>query len=275
MVFIVVAAMGQSPYVSPTISIKGFNMHFMGLTFRPRLWPTIMTIPILIILCLLGNWQVARLDWKLDLIEKLETRYGLPAVALPVTLTEPDDWLYRHVTLTGHFKFNQEMTLYGVGPNGKPGYDLFTPLLIRNDKGSERYVIINRGWVPENLKEQVTRPETLYAGEVQVTGVLRKSWKKERFAPENDIARNIWYFGDLEAMAKAQNLGDVFPMFLYDVKIPEKGGYPIGGRTRLKIVNNHLDYAMTWYGLAIVLVIIYLIFNSRREDLGPRAQLKK
>lgn len=237
-------------------------MGLKGFYFRPRLWPTLMTIPALIILCLLGNWQMTRLDWKLDLIEKLETRYGLPAIDLPPEIADPEDWLYRHVTVKGQFLHMSEMSLYGAGPSGKPGYDLFTPLLTTEGD----FVIINRGWVPEHLKDRVTRPETITTGEVSITGVLRKSWIKEKFAPENDPSHNMWYYGDLAAMAKAQDLDNIFPMFIYADKSTEGGQYPIGGRTRLNIVNNHLDYALTWYGLAIVLSMIYLIFHIRRED---------
>lgn len=225
-----------------------------------------MTIPMLIILCFLGNWQVERLNWKLDLIEKLEMRYGMAAIAIPPIIAEPDDWLYRHVSVSGRYLHMREMPLYSIGPKGKPGYDLFTPLLTRDG----RYVIINRGWVPEQMKEQPSRPDTIKSGLVQITGVLRKSWNRERFAPENDPERNLWYYGNLQVMAKTQDLGRVFPMFLYAEKAVAQGEFPIGSRTRLKIINNHLDYAMTWYGLAIVLLVIYIIFslrgNGRPED---------
>lgn len=225
-----------------------------------------MTVPMLIILFILGNWQMERLNWKLDLIEKLETRYGLPPVALPDSISDPDDWEYRHANVSGRFLHMREMPLYSIGSNGRPGYDLFTPLLSLTG----RYVIINRGWVPENLKEQVSRPETIISGVVHITGLLRKDMKKERFAPENDPDRNLWYYGNLQDMVKAQDLEQVFPMFLYADKSSLNGAYPIGGRTRLNIVNNHLDYAMTWYGLGVVLLVIYFIFSLdkvvRTED---------
>jgi len=236
-------------------------MQFRGYHFTPRLWPTLMTIPALVILCLLGNWQVARLEWKLDLIEKLETRYRLPAVSLPSKPTDPEDWEYRHVALTGQFLHMREMPLYGVGPDGKPGYDLFTPMLTTDG----RYVIVNRGWVPEKMRAQPSRPDSVIAGEVALTGVLRKSSRRERFAPENDPARNQWFYGDVQEMARAQALRDVFPMFVYADKSSAGERYPVGGRTRLNIVNNHLDYAMTWYGLAAVLLVIYLLFHIRRD----------
>lgn len=220
-----------------------------------------MTIPMLALLCFLGNWQVERLNWKLDLIEKIEMRYGLPSIAIPPTVSEPDEWVYRHVSVSGRYLHLREMPLYSIGPNGKPGYDLFTPLLARDGK----YVIINRGWVPENLKEQISRPDTIGAEPVNITGVLRKSWDRERFAPENDLGRNLWFYGDLQAMKNAQGLEQVFPMFLYASKDSEQGELPVGDRSRLKIVNNHLDYAMTWYGLAIVLLVIYVMFNVRKN----------
>lgn len=219
-----------------------------------------MTVPMLVFLCLLGNWQVERLNWKLDLIEKLETRYDLPSIALPSVLEDTDIWEYRHASISGRYLHMREMPLYSIGPNGRPGYDLFTPLLTQDG----RYVIINRGWVPENLKEQVSRPQTVKFQLVNITGVLRKSRKRERFAPENDLDRNLWYYGDLQAMAKAQDLVQVFPMFVYADKGAEQGKYPIGGRTRLKIVNNHLDYALTWYGLGIVLLVIYFISSMQK-----------
>ncbi|MCF8474549.1 MAG: SURF1 family protein [Emcibacter sp.] len=221
-----------------------------------------MTVPMIVILCWLGNWQVERLHWKLDIIQKLEDRYGMPAVNLPVALQNIDNWEYRHVTVSGRFFYVSEMPLYSVGPTGKPGYDLFTPFLTNNGVS----LIVNRGWVPEDLKDQISRPDTIKSQEITLTGVLRKDWIREKFAPENDIARNLWYFGDLEAMAKAKNLDDVYPMFLYVDKSSNEGDYPIGGRTRLNLVNNHLDYAMTWYGLALVLFVIYLIFNIRKVD---------
>jgi len=235
-------------------------MNLKGYYFKPRLWSTLMTLPILVMLILLGNWQVARLSWKLDLIQKIEQRYGLPAAPIPAAVQVPDDWTYRHVTVSGRFLYTREMPIYGIGPHGQAGYDLFTPLFTEDG----HYVIVNRGWIPENLKQQMSRPQTLKSGKVDVVGILRKSHHKERFAPENDPARNAWYYGDVKAMAKAQDLENVFPMFLYEDKNSDDGAYPIGGRSRLTIVNNHLDYALTWYGLAIVLFIIYLIFNIRK-----------
>lgn len=229
-----------------------------------RFWPTLFTMVMLICLCLLGNWQVERLDWKLDLITKLESRLGLEPVALPATVTDMNEWEYRPVQVRGSYLHMREMPMYRVGPNGRPGYDLFTPLLMKDG----RTVIVDRGWVPENLKGKATRPETVLGGAVVVTGLLRKPWKKLWYGPDNAPRDNDWFFGDIEGMKSAQQLENTFPMYLYANKGPSSA-YPIGGRSRLKLINNHLDYALTWYGLAVTLLIIYIIYSYKNRWRNP------
>ena len=196
---------------------------------------------------------------------------ALPPVDLPRSLENSpevlDRWEYRPVMVRGHFLHMREMTLYSIGPDGKPGYDLFTPLML--DRGG--VIIVNRGWVPEQLKLKTMRPQTLTEGKVTVTGVLRKPWGKIWYGPENSPQTNDWYYGDIAAMAESQNLEKVFPMYLYADKGGDPEEYPLGGRTRIKLVNNHLDYALTWFGLAAVLLIIYLVYHVRlRRDEGTQ-----
>lgn len=229
--------------------------------FRPRLWPTLVTVPMVICLLLLGNWQLDRLTWKLSLIENLETRSSMIPAALPQDITNTDDFEYLSVSLTGSFDNDKEMTLYSIGPNGEPGYDLFTPFITT----SGTIIIINRGWVPERLKLIEARPNSLKSEQTTVTGLLRKPWEKLWYGPENEADNNNWYYGDIDAMADAQNLQNIFPMFLYAAENAAGNDYPIAGRTEFNIVNNHLDYALTWFGLAIVLVGIYFIAHIKKK----------
>ncbi|MCC3862460.1 SURF1 family protein [Pseudemcibacter aquimaris] len=231
-------------------------------TFKPRLWPTIITLPILVCLLLLGNWQVERLDWKLDLISKIEARATSEPVELPQGMADQDELEYLHVTVTGRYDNAAEVTMYSVGPNGEPGYDLYAPLKLTDG----RSIIINRGWVPEQIKDQNVRPETLVDGEVTIIGLLRKPWEKLWYGPENDPAGNMWFYGDVNGMAMHMGINAYFPMFLYADKIDSDNGFPVAGRTEFNIVNNHLDYAMTWYGLSIVLIVIYLIAHIRKKE---------
>ena len=231
-------------------------------SFRPRLWPTVMTLPILVFLLFLGNWQMERLEWKLGLIDQIETRVFMDPIALPFNTSNPDNMEYLSVEVTGRFVNDQEMTLYSVGPNGEAGYDLYTPFKTNDEK----LIIINRGWVPERMKDQASRPETLKHGELSVTGLLRKPSEKLWYGPENEPQNNNWFYGDLDAMARAHNLNGVYPMYLYAAVNDNDPMFPVAGRTEFNIVNNHLDYAMTWYGLAIVLVGIYIIACTTRKE---------
>lgn len=233
-----------------------------GYTFKPRLWPTLMTIPLLVCLIALGNWQLERLDWKLDLIEKIQIRATQTAGALPADARDLDDLEYYHVKIAGQFDHSQELTMYSVGPNGEPGYDLYTPMIFEKGKS----IIVNRGWIPEQLKEQNIRPTTLVSEEVSLSGLLRKPWFKLWYGPENEPENNMWFYGDVDAMASQMGLSDYFPMYLYADKIVSDNRFPVAGRTEFNIVNNHLDYVMTWYGMAIVLVGIYLIAHIHKKE---------
>lgn len=230
--------------------------------FKPQLWPTIMTVPILILLLYLGNWQVERLEWKLGLIKQIETRAFMDPMRLPSEKINLDDLEYFSVQITGLFNNNQEMTLYSVGPNGEAGYDLYTPFTTNDGK----IIIVNRGWVPERIKDQVSRLETIKNVEHTVTGLLRKPSIKLWYGPENEPQNNNWFYGDLDSMARTYNLGAVYPMYLYAAVDDHDPVFPVAGRTEFNIVNNHLDYAMTWYGLAIVLLVIYVIFCRQHKE---------
>jgi surfeit locus 1 family protein len=230
--------------------------------FKPRLWPTLTTVAILVSLLMLGNWQVERLEWKLGLIEQIESRAFIDPVALPFNISNLDNMEYLSVSVTGSFNNEQEMTLYSVGPNGEPGYDLYTPFV----EAHEKVIIVNRGWVPEQMKNQADRPETLHSGELTLEGLLRKPSEKLWYGPENEPDNNNWYYGDINAMAKAQNLNAVYPMYLYAAIGGNAAEYPVAGRTEFNIVNNHLDYALTWYGLAIVLLIVYFVAHTKKKQ---------
>lgn len=231
-------------------------------TFKPRLWPTLMTLPILVACLLLGNWQMERLEWKLGLIEKINLRATSEPVALPKGMMDLEALEYLHISATGIFDNNAEITMYSVGPNGEPGYDLYTPLKMTDG----RSVIVNRGWVPEQIKAQGDRPLTLVTNEITITGLLRKPWEKLWYGPENEPDNNMWFYGDVDGMASTMGINGYFPMFLYADKIDSDNRFPVAGRTEFNIVNNHLDYVLTWYGLSLVLIVIYLIAHIHKKD---------
>lgn len=228
---------------------------------KSQIWTIVIIVPMVVFLLELGNWQTERLAWKLDLITKIEERFFQEPAKL-VKFTTADEAEYRHVKITGHF-FGLQMPHYTIGPGGMAGYDLFA--FFEGD--DSRKVIVNRGWFPEKLKKLDQIP-AFTAGQVTITGHLRKPWGQALYGPENDLLKNLWYYGDLAAMAASQQVSNVYPMYLYQDLVKHTGGFPIGGRTNVKIVNNHLDYLLTWYGLAVVLIIMSGVFVWRARTVA-------
>lgn len=149
----------------------------------------------------LGTWQVQRLDWKSKLIAKFEDRLVRDPLPLPphIDPTAINEFDYRRIYATGHFRHDQEML---IGPrlhDGHDGYLVVTPLE-REGKGTT--VLVNRGWIPKKFKKQKDRPDGLPNGEITVEGLLREPWKKNMFTPDNSPQTQDFYFPDVEQMAK-------------------------------------------------------------------------
>lgn len=222
---------------------------------RLPLVPTVMTLVFLLVLTGLGTWQVARLVWKNDLISSMYERVTAPAQDLPLEGFQE----YQHVRLVGEFRHDKEAYLQTTGPNGKAGYDVYTPLHVMDG----RWVIVNRGWVPSALKDPALRPADHVGGQVSVVGLVRGDRKPLWYMPANNTTTNIWFTPIITEMADFMGLENPVDVFVDADATPNAGGYPVGGQTVLDIPNNHLDYALTWYGLALVLLVIYLLYIRR------------
>lgn len=152
----------------------------------------------------LGTWQVQRLGWKTTLLARFEDRLVQPPLPLPPRIdpTAIADFDYRRVHATGTLNHAKEML---VGPrlmDGDDGFLVVTPLE-RTDKRGSAAILVNRGWIAKDKKDQRTRaPEALPRGEVCVQGLLREPWKRNVFTPANQPGRGVWYFPDVGEMAE-------------------------------------------------------------------------
>ncbi|MBN9046670.1 MAG: SURF1 family protein [Rhizobiales bacterium] len=211
----------------------------------------------LAILLSLGTWQVRRLAWKEALIASTEQRIHekpLPLAAVEDIYRRDGTVEYRPVTLTGTF-FNRGERYFLSTWHGAAGFDVYTPLRLADG----RFVLVNRGFVPYDRKDPATRPAGLPSGPVTVTGLARDplAAKPSWFVPDNDIAKNVFYWKDRDAMAASAGLpagATVLPFFVDADNTPNPGILPIGGVTIIDFPNNHLQYAITWYGLALALL---------------------
>ncbi len=229
--------------------------------FRPTLWPTLFTIPSLIILLTLGLWQVERLQWKLDLIALMQSRAtGAPA-DLPNDLgLDREAWNFRRVVVTGQFDHAREMFLNGRSHGGSPGYHVVTPLL-RADGGPA--VLVDRGWIPYEARDPALRAAGQVTGMVTVEGLLYHVPPRHWAVPDNDPVKNMWFYRDIAGMAAHAGLPVVMPMLLEALASGPAGQYPIGRPDRIDINNPHLEYAFTWFSLALALAVIYGVYHWR------------
>ncbi len=242
------------------------GLYSKRMKIRELLLPTALTLMGVALLAGLGTWQLQRLSWKQGLIQRVETR----SEATPVSLTqalglwrETEDVEYLRVALEGRFRHGGEQHLYTI-VEGKPGWRVVTPF----ETVSGMWVMVDRGFVPPNLKGAETRPAGQIEGVVKLTGLARAPGIPGSFTPANQPDQNKWYGRDLGAMAGValglQERSRLAPFFVEAEQMALPGGWPKGSTTRLKFSNRHLEYAFTWFALAAVLVVFYVIFLRNR-----------
>jgi surfeit locus 1 family protein len=223
---------------------------------------SLFAVVALAILLALGAWQVERLRWKEALIATLEERLA----AAPVALPPARDWgkleagrdEYLRVAFTGQFENDKEALVYTTGSSmrsdaGGPGYWVFTPARLA-DGGT---AIVNRGFVPDGRQDSAARRDGLVAGAIDIVGVLRWPDPPGLFTPAGEPARNIWFARDPAAIAAAKAIADAAPFYVEMESPVPPGGLPHPAAVRPSLPNNHLGYAITWFGLAAVLVGVY------------------
>ena len=220
-----------------------------------RLWPTLFTVPVFIILLCLGTWQVQRLHWKEDLIARVDACLKNPPI--PFDALKEDDVCrgYRPVEVTGVFRHDGQILVHAMSLTGEAGYHVLTPFIPSKGKMA---LFVNRGWVASG-KADFDKPKS----RVTLRGVAALPPMPHWMQAENNPAKNDWYHVDPAAMAAAVGIKDYSPYILVADAVPGVQS-PLGGQLRARFRNNHLAYAVTWYGLAAALLVIYGI-SSRRK----------
>ncbi len=233
-----------------------------GRRFRPG-WPlTLTTIVAFAILMVLGTWQVQRLEWKLDLISRTEAGLAAAPVPLPADPAAMQELDLRPVTAEGEL-LNDRAFAYGTSQRGgQPGARLMVPL----ERGEGAPVLVDMGWVPEPVESALAQLQD--PGPVAVSGILRTDHLASRppFRPENRPTERRWYWLDTAALATALDVPALAPVTLVRSPAAAETTPPIADRPVLTLTNNHLGYAITWYGLGAALVAVYLAFGFAR---GP------
>ncbi|MDP1749386.1 MAG: SURF1 family protein [Reyranella sp.] len=228
---------------------------------RPALWPTLISLPILVLSLTLGVWQMERRAWKHQILDRIAQNQAAEPLPLNGLLTyDPLVFEYGRVRIAGTFLHDKEFYLAARSLKNKVGLQVVTPL--RTDDG--RIVLFNRGWIPQEGKSPAKRAEGQVAGRVELTGIVRRNQERRQFAPENEPDKNVWFHVDVPLMrhlAGAPPDPKLDAFFLDADAAPNPGGVPIGGQTHLDIPNDHLQYAITWFLLALALAGVYLAYH--------------
>lgn len=220
--------------------------------------PTVAASCVFAILLALGTWQVQRKAWKEGLIAVVTKRFAAPPIRIPPPAEwprlDPANDEYRRVVLSGEFLNDKEALVFTTGSSlhadePRPGYWVFTPARLAGGG----LVMVNRGFVPEGRQDPATRRAGELSGPIEIVGVMRWPDRPGLFTPAAEPSKNLWFARDPAGMAQAEGLRSIAPFYVEQESPPAPGGLPKVGPLQPSFPNNHLGYALTWYGLALVL----------------------
>ena len=195
----------------------------------------------------LGTWQIIRLDWKNNLILEIENSLKNP----PVELAESNKENFLKIKTSGSIDFDKQIYLYNLNDTGTPGFEVINPITI----GDENY-LINRGWIP--FEKKGTEEINIFDQE-NIIGTLKLQGRKNIFKPDNDLVENYWFSLNREDVLKFT--GKNFSKYI--IYLDGNYQFPRPKKITANISNNHKKYAMTWFSLAISILLLYLYFRKK------------
>lgn len=212
----------------------------------------------------LGTWQVARLQWKENLIatiDKAAAENPLTAATLPTTEEGWKEKNFWPVKLRGTWLHEIEYHLAPRYYKSRLGYHIVTPLMLPD----KRVVLVNRGWIPAANKEIGTRRETIVAGSATITGMIRYGNERNPFTPENQKEKNIWFGRDVQQMADFYEVKNVVPAMVDLVGEQDAKKLPVPSDGAIHLRNDHLTYIITWYLIALSILVIFILAHRKKK----------
>lgn len=239
-------------------------MRIGSFEFRPGLWPTLATLILLPFLIRLGVWQLDRADWKQELVDNHADRASQPLIPVSELSAPREDLQYRQVVIRGYYDLSHQLLLDNRTHQGHAGYHVLTPLQAVGNSG---VVLVNRGWVPVGPDRAVLPVLPGSAGEVALTAtIMLPPARTFRLDTVDEIDRG-WprVVQQIEMQQLEQRLGHALlpVVLLLDKDEPDgfvrdwKPVYGVGP-------DKHRAYALQWFTLALVLLLIYIGVNTER-----------
>jgi len=208
---------------------------------------SVFIIFFILVFVALGSWQIIRLNWKNNLIIEIENSLKNP----PIELTKLNKENFLKIKTSGNIDFEKQIYLYNLNDSGTPGFDVINPIII-ND---ENY-LINRGWIPFEKKNT---QEINFIDQKNIIGTLKLQGRKNIFKPDNDLNENYWFSLNREDILKFT--GKNFSKYI--IYLDGNYQFPRPKKITANISNNHKKYAMTWFSLAISILLLYLYFRKK------------
>ena len=225
----------------------------LKIELKNQLLFNIFVLSVITLFCVLGTWQLVRLQWKNNLINEISE--GLKSSA--ISYSNKIQTNYQRVSVNGEYDFKKQIYLYSLNEKGEPGYDVITPFRTVDSEN----ILINRGWIKNNQKNENKINKIMNK---KIQGLLLKNFKKNIFKPDNDIDKNIWFSINLVDVKKFT--GKTFNEYILYLE-DENINTPKPKKITIDLPNNHLKYALTWYSISISIFGYFLYFRKKNELL--------
>ena len=204
----------------------------------------------LLILVSLGTWQLERLRWKTDILSSMKESLSLPPLKITSQVIDNiDQYSFRRIQLTGNYLYKDNITIYSKVFNKKVGKHLIVPL-----ETQYGIILVNRGFIPSDFNIE----NNIKSGEISINGIVKFQQKINYFTPNNNVIKNEWYYININEVSNFLSLPLLNFYIVEENNIEEK--YPVGSQYNINIPNDHLQYAITWFSLALALCIFINIF---------------
>ena len=208
---------------------------------------SVFIIFFILVFIALGTWQIIRLNWKNNLILEIENSLKNP----PVELAQSNKENFLKIKTSGSIDFDKQIYLYNLNESGTPGFEVINPIVI----GDENY-LINRGWIP--FEKKGTQEINVF-DQKNIIGTLKLQGRKNIFKPDNDLDENYWFSLNREDILKFT--GKNFSKYI--IYLDGNYQFPKPKKITANISNNHQKYAITWFSLALSILLLYLYFRKK------------
>ena len=236
-----------------------FTFNKKNYTFKPKFVPLVSFVIALLILLSLSLWQVKRLVWKTNLIEQRVSNFeGEPKNLFDIK--KPDENEFKKVFIEGQLLNNLEFFMPALSKNGNNGFHIIVPMEVEKKK----LILFDTGWVPLAKKEKNKRLNNLIKEKKIFTAVIRLPGRKGYFQPDNDNIKNFWFFVEPKLMEETISM-KLENRFYLEAVDNGPNGYPLGNQTRIYLRNNHLQYAITWFLIALSLIGVFIFASIRKK----------